>query len=137
MEALRQSVKGRSKAAALRTLIPDQEIEIRPGPPQGAQGGLMELTLETFVGAAAALCTTASYIPQLRKCWTTGETGDLSLKMLLLLACGLGLWMVYGLMRGDAVIILANGVSLALLGCILYFKLRESHGRGAPHRQKA
>ena len=97
----------------------------------------MESTLETFVGAAAALCTTASYIPQLRKCWTTGETGDLSLKMLLLLACGLGLWMVYGLMRGDAVIILANGVSLALLGCILYFKLRESHGRGAPQRQKA
>ena len=87
-----------------------------------------DVTLETFVGGAAALCTTASYIPQLRKCWTTG---------LLLLTCGLGLWMVYGLMRGDVVIILANGVSLALLGCILYFKVRESHGRGAPHRQKA
>jgi MtN3 and saliva related transmembrane protein len=97
----------------------------------------MESNLETFVGVAAALCTTASYIPQLRKCWTTGETGDLSLKMLLLLACGLGLWLVYGIMRGDAVIILANGVSLALLGCILYFKLRETYGRGEPHRQKA
>ena len=94
-----------------------------------------DVTLETFVGGAAALCTTASYIPQLRKCWTTGETG-LSLKMLLL-TCGLGLWLVYGLMRGDVVIILANGVSLALLGCILYFKVRESHGRGAPNRQKA
>ena len=46
--------------------------------------------LETLIGAAAAFCTTVSYIPQLRKCWTTGETGDLSLKMLLLLACGLG-----------------------------------------------
>ena len=96
-----------------------------------------DVTLELFVGGAAALCTTASYIAQLRKCWTTRETGDLSLKMLLLLTCGLGLWMVYGLMRGDVVIILANGVSLALLGCILYFKVRESHGRGAPHRQKA
>lgn len=96
----------------------------------------MESPLETFIGVAAAVCTTASYIPQLRKCWSTGETGDLSLKMLLLLACGLGLWMVYGLMRVDAVIIIANGVSLALLGCILYFKLRESHGRRAPHRQK-
>lgn len=96
----------------------------------------MESTLETFIGVAAAFCTTASYIPQLRKCWTTGETGDLSLRMLLLLACGLGLWMVYGLMRVDAVIILANGVSLVLLGCILYFKLRENHGRGEPHRQK-
>ena len=46
------------------------------------------------------MCTTASYIPQLRKCWNTGETGDLSLKMLLLLTCGLGLWIVYGLMTG-------------------------------------
>jgi MtN3 and saliva related transmembrane protein len=97
----------------------------------------MESTLETFLGGAAAVCTTASYIPQLRICWTTGETGDLSLMMLLLLACGLGLWIMYGLMRADAVIICANGVSLSLLGCILYFKLRERHERAAPHRQKA
>ena len=91
--------------------------------------------LVTLTGAAAAFCTTVSYIPQLRKCWTTGETGDLSLKMLLLLAAGLSLWMVYGFMRGDIVIIIANGVSLTLLGCILYFKLREqkpSHQQGAP-----
>ena len=95
----------------------------------------MESSLETIVGVAAAFCTTTSYIPQLRKCWITGETGDLSLKMLLLLACGLGLWMMYGLMRGDAVIIVANGVSLALLGCILYFKLRASNGQGEPRWQ--
>lgn len=88
--------------------------------------------LETLIGGAAAFCTTVSYIPQLRKCWTTGETGDLSLKMLLLLAAGLSLWMVYGFMRADIVIIIANGVSLTLLGCILYFKLREQK---SPHRQ--
>ena len=81
--------------------------------------------LETLIGGAAAFCTTVSYIPQLRKCWTTGETGDLSLKMLLLLAAGLSLWMVYGFMRADIVIIIANAVSLTLLGCILYFKIRE------------
>ena len=49
---------------------------------------------------------------------------DLSLKLLLLLACGLVLWITYGVMRVDWVIIAANGVSLTLLGCILYFKLR-------------
>ena len=94
--------------------------------------------LETLIGAAAAFCTTVSYIPQLRKCWATGQTGDLSLKMLLLLAAGLLLWMVYGFMRGDIVIIIANGVSLTLLGCILYFKLREqesSQGRHAAPKQ--
>ena len=81
--------------------------------------------LETAIGAGAALCTTVSYVPQLRKCWATGETGDLSLNMLLLLACGLSLWIAYGTIRADWVIIIANGVSLTLLACILYFKLRN------------
>ena len=66
--------------------------------------------LETAIGAGAAFCTTISYIPQLRKTWETGETGDLSLRMLLLLACGLSLWVFYGLVRGDFIII--NAVSL-------------------------
>jgi MtN3 and saliva related transmembrane protein len=47
--------------------------------------------------------------------------------MLNLLAAGLILWMVYGFMRGDVVIILANNVSLALLGGVIFFKLREPH----------
>ena len=81
--------------------------------------------LETAVGAGAAFCTTASYVPQLRKCWASGETGDLSLNMLLLLLCGLSLWIAYGAIRNDWVIIIANGVSLTLLACILYFKLRN------------
>jgi MtN3 and saliva related transmembrane protein len=87
--------------------------------------------LETLIGAAAAFCTTVSYIPQLQKCWRTGETGDLSLKMLLLLATGLGLWLAYGLMRADAIIMIANAVSLALLGGIMFFKIRgakAAHG---------
>ena len=46
--------------------------------------------------------------------------------MLLLLACGLGLWLVYGLLRADAVIIIANAISLALLGGILFFKISRA-----------
>jgi MtN3 and saliva related transmembrane protein len=81
--------------------------------------------LESLIGAAAAFCTTVSYIPQLKKVWDTGETGDLSLKMLLLLASGLALWIIYGLIRSDIVIVAANAASLTLLGCIIWFKLRE------------
>jgi MtN3 and saliva related transmembrane protein len=79
----------------------------------------------TLVGTAAALCTTASYFPQLVKCWRTGETGDLSAKMLLLLFCGLALWTTYGLLRNDTIIIVANGLSLAMVVVVLYFKLTE------------
>ncbi|HEX5998367.1 MAG TPA: SemiSWEET transporter [Hyphomicrobiaceae bacterium] len=83
------------------------------------------MPLESLIGAAAAFCTTVSYVPQLKKVWTTRETRDLSLRMLLILAAGLALWIVYGLLRGDAVIIAANGLSLTLLSCIIYFKLNE------------
>jgi MtN3 and saliva related transmembrane protein len=83
----------------------------------------------TLVGTSAAILTTASYIPQVRKTWATGETGDLSRNMLLILASGLALWVTYGVMQGDVVIVLANAVSLTLLMSILYIKLG---GRGGP-----
>ena len=83
------------------------------------------MDMTTVIGGLAALCTTTSYIPQLKKCWDTGEAGDLSLKMLLILATGIAAWVVYGVLRKDWVIIAANGVSLCFLAGILYFKLRE------------
>jgi MtN3 and saliva related transmembrane protein len=81
--------------------------------------------VETLVGSFAAFCTTISYVPQIYKCWKTGHTGDLSFKMFAILALGIGSWVVYGVLKGDPVIIVANGTSLALLGVILFFKLRE------------
>jgi len=76
-----------------------------------------------------------SYIPQVVKCWKTRKGGDLSLKMLLTLATGLALWVTYGLVNSDWVIVGANTVSLLLLGNLLLFKLREvfprNHAR--PH----
>jgi MtN3 and saliva related transmembrane protein len=33
-----------------------------------------------------------SYFPQLKKCWETGEAGDLSLLMLMVLTIGIALW---------------------------------------------
>ena len=83
------------------------------------------VSLTTAIGLLAALCTTVSYLPQVKKCWETGKTGDLSLRMFSILAAGIGLWIVYGVLQSDAVIIIANSVSLALLAVILHFKLRE------------
>jgi MtN3 and saliva related transmembrane protein len=82
--------------------------------------------LTTVIGLAAALCTTAANLPQVKKAWTTGETDDISLKTLLLFGAGLTLWVAYGLLKGDIIITLANGVSLALIAILLYLKLRPS-----------
>jgi MtN3 and saliva related transmembrane protein len=89
----------------------------------------------TAIGLVAAFCTTVSYIPQVVKCWKTGKAGDLSLKMLLTLATGLALWVTYGLINNDWVIVGANAVSLLLLGNLLLFKLREvfPRSRALPH----
>ncbi|MDO9442850.1 MAG: SemiSWEET transporter [Beijerinckiaceae bacterium] len=86
--------------------------------------------LETLVGTLAAICTTVSYIPQVKKCWETKQTGDLSLKMLAILAAGIFLWVVYGFIKSDWVIVLANGVSLALLSNLLGFKILELRRKG-------
>src|SRR5262245_11442960 len=94
------------------------------------------VSFATFIGLAAARSTTASYVPQLKKCWDTGESKDLSFKMLLILFSGIALWVVYGILQGDWVIMLANSVSLALLSGILFFKLRDMRGeRGAASLQ--
>jgi MtN3 and saliva related transmembrane protein len=79
----------------------------------------------TAVGLIAAFCTTVSYIPQLRKCWKTGKTDDLSLKMFSILGLGILLWVVYGVLQRDAIIVFADSISLCLLTAILFFKLRE------------
>ena len=89
------------------------------------------MSLVTVIGLVAAFCTTVSYIPQIRKIWATGETHDISLKMFLILSTGIALWVLYGVLQGDAVIILANSVSLAFLCAILFFKIRNAvQGRG-------
>ena len=83
-------------------------------------------TVATVIGLAGAVCTTAANLPQLKKAWTTGQTDDISLTMLLLLACGLGLWVAYGVLQKDFVIFLANAASLALVSGLLCLKLLQT-----------
>ena len=54
---------------------------------------------------------------------------DLSLKTLLLFGSGLMLWVIYGLLQRDIVIMLANGISLLILSVILYLKVIQERAR--------
>jgi MtN3 and saliva related transmembrane protein len=85
----------------------------------------------TAVGLVAATLTTASNIPQLKKCWETRSAGDLSLRGFSALTAGVIVWTIYGVMRGDWVIVGANLISLFCLVGILTIKLRE--GRTKAH----
>ena len=79
----------------------------------------------TVTGLVAAILTTASHIPQLKKCWDTQSAGDLSLKGFSALAVGVAIWAIYGILKNDWVIVGANSISFVCLVGILAIKLRE------------
>lgn len=79
----------------------------------------------TLLGLLAAALTTAANVPQVLKAWRTRETADLSLAMTVILAAGLGLWVVYGILQGDAVIVVANAIAMLLALTLTALKLRH------------
>ena len=66
---------------------------------------MAESTLVTVLGGLAAALTSLAYLPQVKKAWPRGSTEDLSWKMLSALTAGLALWIIYGLAKGDWVIV--------------------------------
>jgi MtN3 and saliva related transmembrane protein len=78
-----------------------------------------------WIGVCAAVLTSLSYIPQVRKARPRGSTVDLSLKMLIALTAGLMFWIAYGLLKSDWVIVAANSVGAILSGSVLAFKIRD------------
>jgi MtN3 and saliva related transmembrane protein len=82
-----------------------------------------------LVGYAAALLTTASFVPQAVKSWSSRDLSGISLTMYALFTLGVGLWMLYGLAIGSWPVILANAVTLALAGTVLVLKLKHRSSR--------
>ena len=78
----------------------------------------------SYIGSAAAICTTSAYLPQVIRAWRTRSTHDVSLKMYLLMVLGTLLWLAYGVAISDWPLIGANAISLVFTGSILFLKLR-------------
>lgn len=73
----------------------------------------------------AAALTSLSYLPQLQKAMPRNSISDLSLKMLVALSAGLCPWIVYGVLKDDWVIMLANSIGATLSLAVLGFKIRD------------
>lgn len=78
----------------------------------------------TALGLLAGVLTTLSFLPQLLKAWKSRSTHDISVGMFALLAAGVVLWIVYGVLTRDVPVIVANSVTLLFVGLILALKLR-------------
>jgi MtN3 and saliva related transmembrane protein len=75
------------------------------------------------VGYFAAFFTTFSFAPQALLTLRTRDTSALSLGMYSMFVTGVTIWLVYGLLIGDGIIVLANGLTLLLAVPILGMKV--------------
>jgi len=86
-----------------------------------------------IVGIVAGICTATSLLPQLVKMLKNKKAEDISLFYLIVLLCGISLWVVYGILREDLPIIVTNSFSLliniiVLILGIKYKRMQASQG---------
>ena len=83
----------------------------------------------TILGLVAAALTTGAYVPQVVKTWRSGSSADLSVGTYVILLAGILAWLAYGLILDDLPIILANVVTLGLVGAVLVHVLLSRRRR--------
>jgi MtN3 and saliva related transmembrane protein len=82
------------------------------------------MNLIAIIGTAAAVCTTAAFVPQVLQIWRTRSARDVSLPMYLIFTTGLVCWLWYGWLLNAWPIIIANVVTLALALAVIGMKLK-------------
>ena len=78
----------------------------------------------TTIGIGAATLTTFSFVPQIVKVLRTRSVKDISPITLLQFSIGVLLWLAYGLHLNNAIIVIANAVTLMTIVILLalYFR---------------
>ena len=69
------------------------------------------MTTITIIGIAASLLTATSMMPQLIKILRDKEAESVSILMLAVLFSGLSLWIWYGILIDDIIIVVSNSFS--------------------------
>jgi MtN3 and saliva related transmembrane protein len=78
-----------------------------------------------WIGTAAGLCSTSSFVPQVLKAWREGDTAAISKRMYVITVTAFSLWIIYGAMIASLPIVVFNGASLVLSTIILILKVRR------------
>lgn len=83
------------------------------------------MRIATIIGLLAAVISSVSMMPQVIKVHVTKKTDDLSLGAFSVLATGLFLWFIYGILIGEWPVILGNAMGLTLTLYIVVMKIRH------------
>lgn len=81
------------------------------------------LNLTTIVGITASALSAISAIPQLIKIIKEKKAVSVSIPMLLILVTGLSLWVYYGFLLKDVIIIASNALSVLINISVLAFAI--------------
>ncbi len=76
------------------------------------------------IGSAAAVLTTASFVPQAWHSFKTRDVSGISLGMYGVFTLGVALWLLYGVLLWSWPLMIANSITLLLAATILGMKLR-------------
>jgi MtN3 and saliva related transmembrane protein len=77
-----------------------------------------------IISTIAGILVLLSFIPQIMKAYKTKKMLDLSPYLMILIASGMFLWVIYGFIRSEPVIIGTNATGFALNITLLIMKLR-------------
>ena len=88
----------------------------------------MALSLPDLIGTAAALCSMASFTPQIVKIWRERDASSISRRRYVVTVTGFSLWIAYGVLTRSWPVMAANTVCLALSAVILGLKWRFRDG---------
>jgi MtN3 and saliva related transmembrane protein len=78
----------------------------------------------TYIGFAAAFCTTFSFVPQALQVIKTRDTKAISLWGYILFWVGILCWLIYGVVLKDFPLIIANAITFTLVSIILGLKVK-------------
>ena len=76
-----------------------------------------------WFGTAAAVLSTAAFIPQVLKTWKTKKAEDVSYALLVAFCSGCFCWVIYGYLIQAYAVLIANTITLSLNLVILGLKL--------------
>ncbi len=82
------------------------------------------MTGTDILGYAAGAITSLTFLPQVIKTWKEKSAKDVSLLMFVIAAVNEVMWIAYGALLNNWVIILTNAIVLAMSLTMIYLKLR-------------
>lgn len=85
------------------------------------------MTAADMLGYAAGALTAFTFLPQVLKTWKDKSAKDVSLYMFIIAFVNEIMWLVYGVMINNWVIILTNAVMLVMSGIMIWLKMRYNH----------